>query len=228
MPLRLAVILATSYFLYRTGSKTSMGVLVAAIGIGAIYSLYNPRYRALLLPGAMLAVASAILWIYLHIDQIVAPLYSQTALTGRVQIWAVQIGYAQDHPLLGAGYGSFWNIGETSPVYQYGRGWVRDLASGHNGYLDLLAQIGFPGLILALLAVFILPAARLFTSQTVRRSRGAMLLAMIVFGAGHNLTEASLMDRDTIVQLFLMFAVALVGVACSSRRLPGQIAMRAT
>jgi len=32
----------------------------------------------------------------------------------------------------------------------------------------------------------------------------------LVFCAGHNMTESSLLDRDAIVQVFLMFTIALI------------------
>jgi O-antigen ligase len=118
---RLAVILATAYFLYRTSSKTSMGILVVAIAAGSLRLLYRPAYRAFMLPALALIAVGVTLYVNMNWDALVAPLNSQDALTGRVQIWPPLLNYANDHWLTGAGYGSFWNIGPYSPIYEYGR-----------------------------------------------------------------------------------------------------------
>lgn len=207
---RYAVILATSYFLYRTVSKTSMGLTVVSIAIGAAYMRYNPAYRALLIPSLAIIGSAVILYVDRNWTSIVAPLNSPDALTGRVQIWPPLLAYANDHWMLGSGYGSFWNTGPSSPIYQYAKGWVSILASGHNGYIDLLTQIGYPGLALIVVTVIIIPLFRILLSTVAPRPQGALLISLLIFCAGHNFTESSLFDRDMIVQLFLMFTVAMI------------------
>lgn len=219
--LRWPVLIANAFFLYHTNSKTSMGILVFALVMAWLYRRYNPAYRGLMIPLVM--VASVVLFALSQIywDALAEPFSSPAGFTGRVQIWPVLLNYAYDHWLLGAGYGSFWNIGLGSgPIFTYGKGWITGLGNGHNGYLDLLVQIGFPGLVMIIFATLIWPLVRLFASTTAARSSGGLLVAMIIFSAGHNLTETSLFDRDAIVQVFLMFAIAMVGpvTASPSRR----------
>lgn len=210
--LRLGIIVATAYYLFRTQSKTSMGMLVTALLSGAIALRFKPKYRIALIPillvGSIFAMLSSIKWW----DEMLGPFQRKDALTGRAEIWPYLFNYAKDHPFTGSGYGSFWNIGENSPVYQYTKNWVSELGNGHNGYIDLLVQVGLPGLILAVVATIIAPAARLLSSSVVGRSQLALLVAMLVFCAGHNMTESSLLERDTIIEVFLMFAIALIGV----------------
>lgn len=211
---RIAVIVATTFFLIKSMSKTSMGITVLAMLCGGLFSIYQPRYRLLLIPFFTISVVSAGLLTAWHWTEIIAPYYSRDALTGRVQIWPSMLAYAQDHLLLGSGYGSFWNIGYgNSPMFKYATGWIITYASqGHNGYLDLLVTIGLPGLILTILATLVVPVVRLLASLTISRQTGALLISIIIFAAGHNMTESSLMDRDTIVQVFLLLALALVRV----------------
>jgi O-antigen ligase len=165
----------------------------------------------MLIPAIAVVGAGAYLFAVSHWGALTAPLYDQTAFTGRTQIWPPLLAYAREHPIFGSGYGSFWNIGfGKGPIFQYSKGWVLHVIQGHNGYLDLLVSIGIPGLILVVLATIVVPIGRLLASQTVSRPAGALLLSMVLFCAGHNLTESSLFDRDAIVQTFLMFAVALI------------------
>jgi len=209
--LRWAVIAATAYFLYMTSSKTSIRLTVLVLGVGYLYSLYNPRYLLQLICGAtMLGVVLIALGLN-YWDALLAPLERQDALTGRGAIWSVLVAYAKEHWLLGAGYGSFWNIGPVGPVYRYTNNWVVEVSNGHNGYLDLLVQVGVPGVVLAVATMIAWPILKLAAGAT-ERSRGAMLMACVLFCAGHNMTESSLLDRDSIVQVFLVMAIALIGL----------------
>ncbi|PSJ38282.1 hypothetical protein C7I55_17640 [Sphingomonas deserti] len=214
--LRVAVIVASLFFLYKTKSKTSEGILVLAMIAGWIYTRYNPSYRALIIPLLSVAGCAAVLYVETNWDALVEPLRRPDAFTGRTQIWPPLVNYANDHLLTGTGFGSFWNVGPTSPIYQYAEGWVTGIAAGHNGYLDMLVQIGLPGLILTVVAMIIWPMIRLLSSRTAPRQTGALLLAVIVFCMGHNLTESSLFDRDMVVQQFLSFAVAMISSVLGS------------
>ena len=210
--LRWAVIAAAAFFLYHSESKTSGGFLAAAILAGLLFSRYNPNYRSLLIPAVTIVVPMLIVLAQVYWDQIIAPLNDPSAFTGRTQIWKALLDFARDHPVFGAGYGSFWNIGQgTGPIFSYAKGWIVSYAAqGHDGYLDLVVSIGVPGLILAVAALLLVPIARLLASRTIDRGQGALLMAMLIFCAGNNLTESSLLERDVIVEAFLIFAIASV------------------
>jgi len=208
---RILVIAASILFLVKSGSKTSMGLSVLGLGLGWLFMRYNPVYRMFLIPLAIVAGAAAYLFVMMHWEALTAPLYNQAAFTGRTLIWPPLLAFAKDHLTLGAGYGSFWNIGPgKSPIYAYAKGWVVHITQGHDGYLDLLVTIGLPGLLLVVIATIIAPLVRLLVHPNVPRATGALLLAIVIFCAGHNFTESSLFDRDSVVQTFLMFAVALI------------------
>ena len=213
--LRLATIAASGFFLVMSGSKTSMGILMVAMGCGLAYRFYRPHHRVWLAPAFTVAGVAAFVAIQSSWERLQAAMDNPYALTGRAQIWPVMTDFISDHWLLGSGYGSFWNIGAASPVYRYGSGWVSELASGHNGYLDALAQVGVPGLTLIVWAMLLLPTARLIFTRRISSAHGSLLLALIVFCAGHNLTESSLLDRDSFVQVMLLYAIALIAPAAA-------------
>jgi O-antigen ligase len=209
--LRWTIIAAAAVFLVHTQSKTSMGLLVISLVIGLVFKWFSPRQRKLLIPALVVLIALLVMLGQDYLGEVSAYLSQPDALTGRGQIWPILIAFANEHLMLGAGYGSFWNIGADSPINDYSRAWVSQMASGHNGYLDVLVQIGLPGLILTVLAAIVAPFWKLVTSKTISRRHGAMMMAMLAFCAGHNLTETSLLDRDAIVWVFLVFVIALVG-----------------
>ncbi len=218
--LRLMVLVATGFFLYKTSSKTSMGLLVLALALGQLYSWYNPRHRIVALLATGLAMLLAAAAIAAYWTEITARLADPTAFTGRTQIWSVLLTFARDHLLQGAGYGSFWNIGTTSPVFHYigAKSWLTYITSGHNGYLDLLVQIGLPGLLLAVLALIVVPLNRLLVNLNIDRQSGGLVMATLLFCWFHNCTESSLLDRDSPVQVILVLGLAMVDVL--ARRVP--------
>jgi O-antigen ligase len=212
-PVRLTVLAASAVFLYQSNSKTSMALLASSFVVAGLYRLYNPYYRwAACLFMALAALLASVL-AYEYWDWITEPFSRQDTLTGRVQIWPVLVRYWQDHWLLGSGFGSFWNVGEPKPISLYSRGWVAtQINSGHNGFLDLLVQTGLPGLVLAIFATFLAPLSKFVLHSSFVRPRASLLLACIWFCVLHNLTESSLFDRDAIVHVFLMLAIALLGL----------------
>jgi len=209
---RLPIITAAGFFLAMTESKTSIGMLGLAALVGVLYLASRPQLRLILVPIVAIAGCAAMLYWIGAWDEALGPFSRRDGLTGRVQIWPYLVNYAQDHPFTGAGYGSFWNIGEASPIYAYSKNWVSTLSSGHNGFLDLLVQVGWPGVILAVLATMVIPLWKLLSGENISRARGALLIGIIVFCIGHNMTETSLFERDVIVGVFLIFAVALTNV----------------
>lgn len=207
--LRWLVIVATVVFLWGTQSKTSAGLGAIGLIVGWLYSRFNPRHRVLLIPAVMILAVALIFLGEMYWNDATAILYNPTAFTGRTQIWPPLVVFAADHPW-GAGYGSFWNIGVgLSPIFHYSRGWVTEQGQGHNGYLDLAITIGLPGLVIVIVCLIVWPIARLLASADAQRGQGAVGISLIVFSAGHNFTESTMLDRDQVGQIVLMFAVAV-------------------
>jgi O-antigen ligase len=199
------VVLASAYFLYRTNSKTSMGVLVISILLGVIYGVFGSRNRLWLIPlfGASCIAAGMIAAGRLD-------LYDPTAFTGRAQIWLMVLNYIHEHPWLGSGFGSFWNIGSASPVYHYTHGWIAKSATAHNGYLDIVVQLGYPGFALAMIAMVLVPAWILLSNTMIPSPQGSLLVACFFFCIGHNFTESTILTTNFIVELFFLIILALI------------------
>jgi O-antigen ligase len=82
------------------------------------------------------------------------------------------------------------------------------LSEGHEAYLDLLVQIGCAGTLIVLYAVLAWPARRLlYGGDHPARTLAA---AIIVFCIGHGFSESQVFDRDSLVQVLLMIAIALL------------------
>ncbi len=207
--LQWAVLAASAYFLYRSNSKTSFGLGIAAMAAGWMFVRYNRKYRLVVIVGiAALAIAATILE-GLYQNPLSGKFSDPKAFTGRMSIWIALYHYIADHPWFGSGYGSFWDIGPRSPIYQYATGEVSRMPNGHNGFLDLAAQLGIPGLVLIVTVAVIWPLKTLLDSPIVTGGRGALIAALFIFCIGHNATESSLFDRDMTIWVIFMVAIAL-------------------
>ena len=208
--IRAVVVILAFFFLVHTQSKTSFGILFVAIFTGFFYTRFSARRRVYAIPLLFVAAVIASLMIDMYSDVLVNKFSDPYAFTGRGMIWQMLWSFADDNPIFGAGYGSFWNIGGSSPVFRYGRGWITEISSGHNGYLDMLTQVGLPGLALIVTAVVIWPLYQLIVTRVLPPARGGLLMAMVMFCTAHNMTESSVFDRDAIVEVCLMISLAMI------------------
>lgn len=170
-----ALVLAGAGFLalLRRGGATA----VAAVWAGATLALAG-GVTALLAPAAVLRA-----------------LGKDPTLTGRTDIWAAVLRAAQARPWLGYGYAAFWDK-QSAParLVQKETHWL--VPSAHNGWLDLLVQVGWVGVGL-FAAVALLALAVLAVRFTRSRDGGFGLLYLVLFGF-LSLSESVIEDANTL------------------------------
>jgi O-antigen ligase len=209
----LAVVALAAFFLWKTQSKTSISLAPVALMIGIYFRFgYRNTQMALFSKVAIsLATIVVLSFLYIDFDAVYDLLFGDpTSFTGRTEIWNVMLDYLKQHPFLGSGYGSFWNIGPDGPSSTHG-GWVSDfVAVGHNGYLDILAQTGAIGFALTLVACIVMPIRHMLSRYDAEwRSNNAAWLSVVVFASLHNFQESSFMERDNPLWVTLLFAIFL-------------------
>jgi len=215
--LRFGALLLAAFFLFKTHSKTSIGLVGVGCVLGLAYERISYSLRMVLIPAGLITASVASMAIRGLKGDTGGEGLSASAFTGRGSIWQMLFHYAQDHFWTGAGFGSFWNVGADSPVYKYGQGFSTLVSVGHNGYLDLLVTVGFPGLLLAIVAAFIWPLIRMLTSHNIRPAKGGLICALLVFCIGHNFTESSLLDRDALTGMVAILTLSFILYALPSR-----------
>jgi O-antigen ligase len=196
-------------FLFMTRAKTSIALVGMAVAAGYVYrrALHSPRARFRVLLGMMAGLCVIFAAAALNQDALFSLLDDPELLTGRGAIWQALAASAKDHPFVGVGYGSFWNIGDRTPVTQYSNSWVTLAAHGHNGYLDVLVQVGVIGLALVMIGLFVLPFNRLLSAGAHATSLRALCFSVFVFVTFFNLTESGLLERDR--PEWVMFVIML-------------------
>jgi O-antigen ligase len=116
-----------------------------------------------------------------------------TTLTGRTELWEELIPYAEQKPLLGYGYGSFWN---ADHIDEFSKSLYWDLSSAHSVYLEMVLGVGLFGL--ALLVSMLAAGVRRAAGQ-YRLSRAwgdAFVLAILVYGVVDGFSESDFMSAS--------------------------------
>jgi O-antigen ligase len=212
--LNTALALAAIGFLVMTRSKSSLGLLPAAVALGLIYRLAWRRdldrliFATVMALGALALVAVTLA----SLGTIAQTLNDPTGFTGRSAIWAAELAFIRDHPFLGYGFGTFADSGALSPLHNYVAGtWVEFVAHGHNGYLQLLVTIGSIGFALCVIGLIIVPAAQFWRRDDADLNLKAMLFAIFVFIVMHNMMESDFFENDSPVWVTFLIMLAMLG-----------------
>ena len=202
---------ASCVFLAMTHSKSSAGFLVIALMAGLLYRLgwRDGLSRAVLAALAALFIVALAAFVLIDADVIAKALEDPTEFTGRSAIWAAELRYIADHPLLGSGFGTFTDTRGQSPLHNYVSGsWVDAVSHGHNGYLQVLVTIGGVGFFLAMLALLAAPVRRFWTLDWEESAFKPMLLALFVFAILHNFMESDFLEGDGVTWASLLLVIA--------------------
>jgi O-antigen ligase len=121
-------------------------------------------------------------------------------LTGRAEVWRQLVPVAMQCPILGHGFAGFWS---TDAREQF------EISGSHNGYLDLILELGFVGLLLYTIFMVsnIRKAQRVMTQNF---DWGVFWICSLVMSLVSNITESlfsSFESRMMAVILFLTFSL---------------------
>ncbi|WP_305805395.1 O-antigen ligase family protein [Stenotrophomonas sp. YIM B06876] len=158
------------------------------------------------------ATVAIFLMAYLAIDVLFDQLQKDRSLTGRTSIWPQAIAGIAESPVWGHGIGAFWS--ERAYFVNTGESYV--IPHAHNGYLDLLLDLGVIGglAFLAFLSKFI--KTHIYRG---RMQRGSMLpLTILVFILVANIATSSLFSPNYF--LFLLFLLLPRPTASYKRSCP--------
>jgi exopolysaccharide production protein ExoQ len=194
--LAMALALSTVYFFYRARAQErvfQIGVLISLL-VG-MYIAYTQGILDLLLP-------------YLTKE---APTQQTLSLTGRIPLWQHLLLDAEQHPLIGVGFGAYWTATNLIRAEQV-MGWPYVVA--HNGYIEELLATGAVGLSLLLLFwAFIMHSAlkRAYQGDNF----GWLTVSLVLFYLLANITQSFMQWYHELVPFCV--PLALVGLMESTR-----------
>ena len=146
-----------------TQSKTSLLCLMLGTGLVGSFWILRQGGLALTVVAVWLGVivlAAGTFFLITDSAVLLEALGKDPTLTGRTDIWAALMRQVALHPWTGFGYSAFWVRGsDPADFIRLETQWP--VPSAHNGWIDLLVQLGWPGAILVgiVMAVAILGTA---------------------------------------------------------------------
>jgi O-antigen ligase len=212
------VALAATAFLVLARSKSSLGFLPVAIAAGMTYriSWKDSLSRAILSLVTLLMLLGIGLATIFYSDEIGRLLSDPREFTGRSAIWAAEMAYIADHPLLGAGFGTFADTGGLSPLHGYvNDNWVETVSHGHNGYLQMLVTIGGIGFALAMAGLVLSPLRRFW--RLAHDDFKPLLFAIFIFTLLHNMMESDFLEADGVSWTAMLLVIAMLKSADDGR-----------
>lgn len=209
--------------LYLSGSTTSLLTavfvlvfMVLLMRAPAAIRGYLPWVVALFTL-ALMVYSLALLQIIPGLSKLLGPISAITGkdmtFTGRTDIWRIVTEHIGQHPLLGSGYGAYWaGVVPGAPSYAF----IRELnfypGSAHNGYLDIVNDLGAVGLIVlvAYLLVYLRQALQLLPRD---RAQASLYLALFLQQGITNLSESRWLNAQSVD--FLIMTLATMALARS-------------
>jgi O-antigen ligase len=202
LPLTLVGLAVSGACLYLSRSSTALMATVLTT-LFLLTLLRTPawmkrhmRWLVIALALLILAYSLAILHLLPFSGALLKPISFITgkdlSFTGRAEIWNLMYNYIDQRPLLGSGFGAFWRADPNLDANGYAiktalNGFYP--ASAHNGYLDVMVDLGTAGLLclIGYLVVHLRQSLRLFVAD---RSQGALFLALFMQQGLSNLSES--------------------------------------
>jgi O-antigen ligase len=197
-------------------SRSSTSMLAAGLAVTSMFLVMRvPVIRQRYTTHVAVSVAALILLYELVIqnvipgmDVLLAPV---TAMTGkdttfsaRTVIWKIIKDHIQLSPYLGTGYGGYW-VGPvtTSPSYIFVDVMSWYPTESHNGYLEVVNDLGMLGLGVVLLFIYFYIRQALQLMRT-DRAQAALYLALLFQEMVMNMSESEWISRsDTFMVLTL-------------------------
>jgi O-antigen ligase len=138
------------------------------------------------------AALAATMFFSAGVDTVLMDIAGDSTLTGRDRIWKYALSRFWQSPIVGVGYGSLWNVGIYSLFQQHILRMSFIIKEGHNGYIDVITELGVVGLFLMIL----------YLITTIYRLRTRIACADVA--------------KINFVAIFMWFAIVLINITEST------------
>jgi O-antigen ligase len=203
-----------------SNSATALVSAAVMLLLWPVWRLLRWRYRMAIPFAIVITISSVSLATWLlagvELEQATAAAGRSISLTGRVPLWDEVLTMIAQRPWLGYGYNSFW-LGWNGPSALVWESVRWDPVHAHNGFLDLVLDLGVVGLgLFALSFIFSLPRA-INAARWGADASALWPLYYLVFMLLYNMTESSILRQNNI--LWALYVATVLSLA----RLSNQI-----
>jgi O-antigen ligase len=214
---RQASICATFVFALLTRSVTGLASAALLILLFALWTLIRrvaATEKGIIVTLAVFAAVTLSFLVFYYAKDVLPLFGKDITLTGRTKIWSSVLLSIAKRPWLGYGHGAFW-IGQGEATNTYlAANWTVSYA--HNGFLDVLLQLGFVGLaaVCFVFAKAVIDTAAVISRVTSRYS--FWCVSILALTLTFNLDEGTFISEERIY--WLLFLVVALGVHGPNRR----------
>jgi O-antigen ligase len=209
-------ILLCAAMIVMSKSKTSLVALMLGLGASMMLAIMRrgPATAVIIVWLGVTAAVSAVMLMWLAPELVFKALGKDPSLTGRTEIWTSLLRQSAKHPLTGFGYAVFWKLDSVPALWiRKETGW--DVPTAHNGWLDILAQLGWIGVGLCALVLGGALLVSLFRFRRVRDGYWATLFLAIFLMT--TFSESFILERNGIAWALACAAVTrLLGPVLAS------------
>lgn len=131
-----------------------------------------------------------------------------TDLTGRGDIWEIMWRTIEKHPYLGVGYSSFW-LGPGGPSQFISDELMWPVPSAHNGYLEVINELGWLGFAL-FVGMLVHHLAKLIELFRCERDTAAFHMGLLAIFIVSNFSESTALRVLALLQFVLFFSMIMV------------------
>jgi O-antigen ligase len=215
----IAVGVLSIVFLLHTGGKSSTAMLPAILILAWIFERWTWTRIPIVFGGiaAFNLVALGAASSSTFVDFIKA-LGIDPTFTNRSDIWRLAFGAIGRSPIVGYGFQGFWQTPELASNPARIETWAVLAFNGHNAYIDTLLTTGFPGLILTLAFLLVVPFMAANAAYTTANNRAVtrLFLRIWLFGIYASCLESNFFQSGSPVwfaMLFSIFGLRMQGLA---------------
>lgn len=202
-------LLLSIFLLFGSNSTTSILVFIVAFSLFMFYRIKIQSQFVIItylfciiFSGLIIASFDQIIFQGELITSLFESVGKDPTLTGRTDLWKDVLSLASDNLWLGAGYGAFWMENAASTLWDI---YVWNPNQAHNGYVDVIANIGILGLILMICTTFsaiVNISSHFSKNYDLAKIRMVLLIVTLIF----NFSESSLCRDANFIWFLYLFA----------------------
>ena len=189
----------SAIILLKSTSATPLFSFLSVLALLPLYSVLQWRHPLALFIFTMgvTLTASITLLLTISAETILGAYGRDLTFTGRTELWFALIEWIQKRPWLGYGYSAFW-LGKNGEVQNLSNaiGWTP--AYAHNGYLQLLLDLGLLGTGVIVLGFLLSFSRALIWARSNPTAEGIFPLVYFTFLLPYNVTDSIILQQNNI------------------------------
>lgn len=213
--------------LYLAHSSTSIVIFMLGVMLCILVKMTHRRVGVAIIiwSAIILLLAPAVIIVTNQLD-VIAPLLGRSSqLTGRIDVWLLLPSFIAERLWLGHGLGAFWVADSTNVALIWDA--VRwNPPHAHEGWLDLLLELGVAGLVLLSLQILRIVTSGIRTIVSGQDPNAQYIVVITIVVLVYNISESSLVRPGIWWLLINVAAMATAKIATGRQPAPSRYAAR--